>query len=65
MGHVEVERGAFVGGGAVLLPGVRVGANAVVGAGSVVASDVPPHVVAAGNPVRILRETKGYNEVGV
>jgi len=65
MGHVEVERGAFIGGGAVLLPGVHVGANAVVGAGSVVSSDVPSHSVAVGNPARVVRETSGYDEVGV
>ena len=65
MGHVEVGRGAFIGGGAVLLPGVRVGENAVVGAGSVVSSEVPQHTVAIGNPARIVRETKGYGEVGV
>jgi len=65
MGHVEVERGAFIGGGATLLPGVHVGANAVVGAGSVVTSDVPAHTVAVGNPARVVRQTAGYDEVGV
>lgn len=52
---VVIERGAWIGAGAIVLPGCRVGAGAVVGAGSVVASDVPPLAVVAGNPARIMR----------
>lgn len=52
---VVVESGAFLGINAVVLPGVRIGANACVGAGTVVTRDVPPHSVAVGNPVRIVR----------
>jgi acetyltransferase-like isoleucine patch superfamily enzyme len=44
---------ASIGSGAVLLPGVTVGEGALVGAGSVVTRDVPPHVVVCGNPARI------------
>lgn len=50
-----VEAGASIGGGAVILPGVRVGTHAMVGAGAVVTRDVPAHAVVAGNPARILR----------
>lgn len=53
-GHVHVEREAFVGAGAVVVPGVRIGAASVVGAGAVVLADIPPGVVACGNPARIL-----------
>ena len=52
---VTVGDDVWVGGGAILLPGVTVGAGSVIGAGSVVTRDVPPGVVAAGNPCRVLR----------
>jgi acetyltransferase-like isoleucine patch superfamily enzyme len=51
-----VRRGARVGGGAVLLPGVEVGEEAFVGAGAVVIRDVPPRAVVVGNPARQIRE---------
>ncbi len=44
------------GGGAIVLPGVRIGSRAVIGAGSVVTRDVPEGVFAAGNPCRVIRE---------
>jgi acetyltransferase-like isoleucine patch superfamily enzyme len=51
-----IRRGARVGGGAVLCPGVEIGEEAFVGAGAVVTKDVPPRVVVVGNPARVLRE---------
>ena len=51
-----IRRGARVGVGAVLCPGVEVGEEAFVGAGTVVVKDVPPRVVVVGNPARILRD---------
>ena len=48
----RIERGARVGGGSVLLPGVTIGANALVGAGSVVTRDVPARAIVVGNPAR-------------
>ena len=51
-----IRRGARVGGGAVLCPGVEVGEEAFVGAGAVVVRDVPPRVVVVGNPARVLRD---------
>ena len=53
---VEIGSDVWVGGGAIILPGVRVGSRAVVGAGSVVTRDVPDGVFAAGNPCRVVRE---------
>ena len=53
---VEIGDDVWVGGGAVICPGVRVGARSVVGAGSVVTRDVPEAVFAAGNPARVIRE---------
>jgi acetyltransferase-like isoleucine patch superfamily enzyme len=51
-----IRRGARVGAGAVLCPGVEIGAEAFVGAGAVVVGDVPPGVVVVGNPARVLRD---------
>jgi acetyltransferase-like isoleucine patch superfamily enzyme len=51
-----VRRGARVGGGAILLPGVEVGEEAFVGAGAVVIRDVPPRAVVVGNPARRIRD---------
>ncbi|MGY1717468.1 sugar O-acetyltransferase [Blastococcus sp. SYSU DS0552] len=45
----------WLGGGVIVLPGVTVGARTVVGAGSVVTRDLPPDVVAVGNPARVVR----------
>jgi len=53
---IVIEDNVWIGGGAILLPGVRVGRNAVVGAGAVVSRSVPPDTVVAGNPARIIRE---------
>lgn len=52
---IRVGEDAFVGARAMILPGVSVGARSVVGAGSVVTRDVPPGMIAAGNPCRALR----------
>ncbi len=51
-----IRRGARIGGGAILCPGVEVGEEAFVGAGAVVPNDVPPRVIVVGNPARVLRE---------
>ncbi len=53
---VRVEENVWIGAGAILLPGVTVGKNSVIGAGSVVTRDIPPNVVALGTPCRVLRE---------
>ena len=51
-----IRRGARVGGGAILCPGVEIGEEAFVGAGAVVTKDVPPRTIVVGNPARVLRE---------
>ena len=53
---IEIGEDVWVGGGAIILPGVRIGARAVIGAGSVVTRDIPGDVFAAGNPCRVMRE---------
>jgi maltose O-acetyltransferase len=53
---IVIEDNVWLGGGAILLPGVRVGRNAVVGAGAVVTRSVPANTVVVGNPARVIRE---------
>ena len=53
-----IEDGASIGGGAIILPGIRVGRRAMIGAGAVVTKDVPPFAIVVGNPARIV----GYAE---
>ncbi|WP_084105455.1 sugar O-acetyltransferase [Demequina sp. NBRC 110056] len=53
---IVIEDNVWLGGGVIVCPGVTIGKDSVVGAGSVVTKDIPPRVVAAGNPARVLRE---------
>lgn len=52
---VVIEDGVWLGGGSLVCPGVLIGENTVVGAGSVVTKSLPPNVLAVGNPCRVLR----------
>ncbi|HEV7756358.1 MAG TPA: sugar O-acetyltransferase [Mycobacteriales bacterium] len=52
---ITIGDNVWLGGGAIVLPGVTIGANTVVGAGSVVVRDLPANVVAVGNPARVVR----------
>jgi maltose O-acetyltransferase len=52
---IEIGSDVWVGGGAILCPGVRIGSRSVIGAGSVVTRDIPEGVFAAGNPCRVIR----------
>ncbi len=51
----KIKHGVSIGSGCVILCGIEIGEGAVVGAGSVVTKDVPPHVIVAGVPARIMR----------
>ena len=53
---IRIGRSCWLGAGAIVLPGVTIGDNVVVGTGSVVTRDLPPNVVAVGSPCRVLRE---------
>ena len=53
---IVIEDNVWIGGSAILLPGVRIGRNAVVGAGAVVTRSVSANTVVAGNPARVIRE---------
>jgi len=61
---VTIERNAWIGIGAIILPGVTVGEGSIVSAGSVVTREVPPHYLVAGNPARHIKELKP-NETSV
>lgn len=52
---VRIEDGAWIGGGAIILPGVTIGRNSVIGAGSVVTRSIPDNCVAVGNPCRVIK----------
>ncbi len=53
---IAIGSDVWVGGGAILCPGVRIGSKSVIGAGSVVTRDIPNGVLAAGNPCRVIRQ---------
>lgn len=59
---VHIGRNVWIGAGAVILPGITIGDNSVIGAGSIVTKDIPANVVAVGNPCRVLREIGKHDE---
>lgn len=52
---VVIEDGVWIGGSSIILPGIKIGANSVIGAGSVVTKDIPANVVAVGNPCKVIK----------
>ena len=56
---IEIGNNVWIGGNVVVLPGVKIGDNSVIGAGSVVNKDIPANVVAVGNPCKVIKEIKG------
>jgi maltose O-acetyltransferase len=55
---VKIGDNAWIGGGAIILPGVTIGKNTTIGAGAVVTKDIPANVFAAGNPCKVIRKLK-------
>lgn len=53
---VIIEDNVWIGAGAIIMPGVTIGENSVIGAGSIVTKSIPKNVIAVGNPCRVLRE---------
>ena len=62
-GEIRVGSNVWIGGSTVVVPGVTVGSNVVIGAGSVVTKDIPDHVVACGNPCRVVRPITDADKV--
>lgn len=60
---VKIGKNCWIGAGALILPGVTVGDNVVIGAGSVVTKDLPSDVVAVGNPCRVMREINEHDKI--
>jgi galactoside O-acetyltransferase len=58
---VHIGRCCWIGAGAIIMPGVTIGDNSVIGAGSVVTKDIPENVVAVGNPCRVMREISEHD----
>ncbi len=58
---VHIGRNCWLGAGVIVLPGITIGDNTVVGAGSVVTKDLPSNVIAVGNPCRVLREINDHD----
>jgi len=53
---VTIGNNVWIGGGTIIMPGVKIGDNVVIGAGSVVTKDIPSNKVSYGNPCRVVRE---------
>lgn len=53
---VKIEDGAWIGGGVIILPGVTIGRNSVIGAGSVVTKSIPENCVAVGSPCKVIKQ---------
>lgn len=58
---VHIGRNVWIGAGALIMPGITIGDNSVIGAGSVVTKDVPANVIAVGNPAKVLREINDHD----
>lgn len=58
---VHIGKNCWIASGVVILPGVTIGDNAVIGAGSIVTKDIPSDVIAVGNPCRVLRKINEHD----
>lgn len=59
---VHIGKNCWLGAGVIVLPGITIGDNVVIGAGSIVTKDIPSNVVAVGNPCRVLREVNEHDK---
>ena len=61
---ITIGSGVWIGGNVDIMGGVTIGENSIIGAGSVVTKDIPPHVIAAGTPCRVIREITDRDKTG-
>ena len=59
--EIFIEDNVWIGGGVIILPGVTIGKNSVIGAGSVVNKSIPPNSLAVGNPCKVIRKINNKN----
>ncbi len=59
---IHIGKNCWLGAGVIVLPGITIGDNSVIGAGSVVTKDIPANVIAVGNPCRVLREISDHDK---
>lgn len=60
---VVIGNNVWIGSGAIICPGVTIGEGSVIGAGSVVTRDIPPNVIAVGNPCKVVREFNDHDKI--
>ena len=56
VGHIHIKKNAWIGSGAIILPGVTIGENSIVAAGAVVSSNVPDNTITGGIPAKVIKE---------
>ena len=64
--HTHIGNQCFIGMNSIILPGVKIGNNVIVGAGAVVTKDIPSNTIVAGNPAKVLKEniiTRKYGQL--
>ncbi len=59
---IHIGKNCWLGAGVIVLPGITIGDNSVIGAGSVVTKDIPANVIAVGNPCKVLREINDHDK---
>ena len=59
---IHIGKNCWLGAGVIVLPGITIGDNSVIGAGSIVTKDIPANVVAVGNPCKVLREINDHDK---
>ncbi len=60
IGRIQIEENCFIGDSSIILPGVKIGPNSIIGAGSVVTGDVTAGMIAAGNPAKLISSVEEY-----
>jgi len=60
LGKIEIKENCFIGDSAIILPGVKIGPGSIIGAGAVVTKNIPPNMIAVGNPAKIISSVEKY-----